>query len=69
MKHFPTQFDSIGDFKTKAKLILKSDAEYTTIRQENAVFISSKKSRKNWRKWKNVELFDQLLNTQIGVHS
>ena len=27
MKHFPTQFDSIGDFKTKAKLILKSDAE------------------------------------------
>ena len=27
MKHFPTQFDSIGDFKTKAKLILKPDAE------------------------------------------
>ena len=27
MKHFPTQSDSIGDFKTKAKLILKPDAK------------------------------------------
>ena len=54
--------------RQKPSLFSNQMLNHTAIRQENAVFISSKTSGKSWRKWKNVELFDQLLNTQIGVH-